>query len=116
MSACVRARACLCVCVRACVPAHSCAFGSLLTLKLARNKINDIGAWELAEALKANRTLTKLDLTRNSVEEAGATELNEALRVAGERGRGRERWGGGRGEGGREGGRERVGGRCYTSS
>ena len=43
----------------------------LLTLKLARNKVNDVGAWELAEALKANRTLTLLDLTRNSVEEAG---------------------------------------------
>jgi Ran GTPase-activating protein (RanGAP) involved in mRNA processing and transport len=63
---------------RSCVQAN----GSLQTLKLARNKINDIGAWELSEALKANRTLTKLDLTRNAVEEAGATELNEALRVS----------------------------------
>jgi hypothetical protein len=45
--------------------------GCLLTLKLARNKVNDVGAWELAEALKENKTLTLLDLTRNSVEEAG---------------------------------------------
>jgi hypothetical protein len=37
---------------------------SLLTLKLARNKVNDVGAWDLAEALKVNRTLTVLDLTR----------------------------------------------------
>jgi hypothetical protein len=36
---------------------------------LARNKINDVGAWELSEALKVNRTLTCLDLTRNNVEE-----------------------------------------------
>ena len=40
-----------------------------VTVKLARNKINDVGAWELSEALKVNRTLTCLDLTRNNVEE-----------------------------------------------
>ena len=54
---------------------------TLATLDLRSNKVGDIGARLLAEALAINSTLTTLDLYKNQVGAAGAGRLAEALAV-----------------------------------
>ena len=50
-------------------------------LDLRGEKISPAQASALAEALKANRTLTALDLGENSIGDAGASAVAEALKV-----------------------------------
>ncbi|CAO3568635.1 unnamed protein product [Mortierella alpina] len=54
---------------------------ALKTLMLPRNSIRGNGAQALAEALKANSTLTTLDLQSNSIRDDGAKALAEALKT-----------------------------------
>lgn len=45
------------------------------------NRITDVGAAAIAEALKTNRALTLLSLSSNGISDVGAAALGEALRV-----------------------------------
>ena len=45
------------------------------------NRITDVGAAAIAEALKTNRGLTLLSLSSNGISDVGAAALGEALRV-----------------------------------
>ena len=53
----------------------------MTNLGLYNNKIGDVGASALGEALKVNAVLNKLLLTDNSIGPAGATALADALKV-----------------------------------
>ncbi|KAF9176809.1 hypothetical protein BGZ51_009621 [Haplosporangium sp. Z 767] len=57
------------------------ANSTLTTLNLKWDSIGDNGAQALSEALKANSTLTILSLERNSIESNGAQALSEALKA-----------------------------------
>jgi hypothetical protein len=48
---------------------------------LSHNNIGDIGAIEIAEALKTNKTLTKLMLSHNNIGDDGATAIVKALEI-----------------------------------
>jgi len=50
-------------------------------LALRGNRIGEAGVKEVAEALKANTTLTMLNLRDNSIGDAGAKEVAEALKA-----------------------------------
>eukprot|EP00964_Phaeocystis_antarctica_P070283 scaffold42776_cov60-Phaeocystis_antarctica.AAC.6 len=45
------------------------------------NRITDVGAAAIAEALKTNKALTLLSLSSNAITDVGAAALGEALRV-----------------------------------
>ena len=51
---------------------------TLLTLDLSNNRVGDVGAAHLADALKVNRTLLVLSLASNAVGDEGARRVAEA--------------------------------------
>ena len=55
--------------------------GSVTSVDLSSNQIEDAGVRFLAVTLQDNKTLTNLDLTTNYIQHAGAAALADALRI-----------------------------------
>lgn len=54
---------------------------SLKTLNLSKNKITDIGARALFEALKESETVQTLNISYNGISEAAIEFISSAVRV-----------------------------------
>ena len=53
--------------------------GTVTTVNLSQGSIDDVGATQLADALRTNTSLRNLDLHYNEIDDEGAVQLADAL-------------------------------------